>query len=61
MIVQFPYEAAFDAMVSVGLSKSMSTLYVEMARRLPPMPASSFRSLWRRSSVSDVGPLTRRR
>jgi uncharacterized protein YbjT (DUF2867 family) len=30
--VQFPYEAAFDAMVSVGLSKSMSTLYVEMAR-----------------------------
>jgi hypothetical protein len=30
--VQFPYEAAFDAMVSAGLSKSMSTLYVEMAR-----------------------------
>jgi uncharacterized protein YbjT (DUF2867 family) len=30
--VQFPYEAAFDAMVSAGLSKSMSTLYGEMAR-----------------------------
>jgi uncharacterized protein YbjT (DUF2867 family) len=30
--VQFPYEAAFDAMVSAGLSKSMSALYVEMAK-----------------------------
>jgi uncharacterized protein YbjT (DUF2867 family) len=30
--VQFPYEAAFDAMVSAGLSKSMSGLYVEMSR-----------------------------
>jgi uncharacterized protein YbjT (DUF2867 family) len=30
--VQFPYEAALDAMVSAGLSKSMATLYVEMSR-----------------------------
>ena len=30
--VQFPYEAALDAMMSVGLSKSMATLYVEMSR-----------------------------
>ncbi len=30
--VQFPYEAAFDGMVSVGLSKSMASLYVEMSR-----------------------------
>ncbi len=32
MYVQFPYEAALDAMVSAGLSKSMATLYVEMSR-----------------------------
>ncbi|HLF23526.1 MAG TPA: hypothetical protein VI565_06335, partial [Burkholderiales bacterium] len=30
--VQFPYEAALDAMVSAGLSKSMATLYVEMSK-----------------------------
>ncbi len=30
--MQFPYEAAFDAMVSMGLSESISALYVEMAR-----------------------------
>lgn len=30
--VQFPYEAALDAMVGAGLSKSMSSLFVEMAR-----------------------------
>jgi uncharacterized protein YbjT (DUF2867 family) len=32
--VQFPYEAALDAMVGMGLSKSMATLYVEMSRAL---------------------------
>jgi uncharacterized protein YbjT (DUF2867 family) len=30
--VQFPYEAAFDGMVTMGLSKSMASLYVEMSR-----------------------------
>lgn len=30
--VQFPYDAAFDAMVTMGLSKSMASLYVEMSR-----------------------------
>ena len=30
--VQFPYEAALDAMVGGGLSKSMATLYVEMSK-----------------------------
>jgi uncharacterized protein YbjT (DUF2867 family) len=30
--VQFPYEAALDAMVSAGLSKSMAALYVEMSK-----------------------------
>jgi len=30
--VQFPYEAALDAMISMGLSKSMASLYVEMSR-----------------------------
>jgi uncharacterized protein YbjT (DUF2867 family) len=30
--VQFPYEAALDAMVAAGLSKSMATLYVDMSR-----------------------------
>ena len=30
--VQFPYEAALDAMVSGGLSTSMATLYVEMSK-----------------------------
>ena len=30
--VQFPYEAALDAMVSGGLSKSLATLYVEMSK-----------------------------
>jgi uncharacterized protein YbjT (DUF2867 family) len=30
--VQFPYDAAFDGMVSAGLSKSMAGLYVEMSR-----------------------------
>jgi hypothetical protein len=30
--VQFPYEAALDAMVTAGLSKSMATPYVEMSK-----------------------------
>lgn len=30
--VQFPYDAARDAMVGAGLSKSMASLYVEMAK-----------------------------
>jgi uncharacterized protein YbjT (DUF2867 family) len=30
--VQFPYEAARDAMVGAGLSKSMASLFVEMAK-----------------------------
>jgi uncharacterized protein YbjT (DUF2867 family) len=30
--VQFPYEAALDGMVGAGLSKSVASLYVEMAR-----------------------------
>jgi len=30
--MQFPYEAALDAMVSMGLSKSIASLYVEMAK-----------------------------
>jgi uncharacterized protein YbjT (DUF2867 family) len=30
--MQFPYEAALDAMVSAGLSKSMASLYVEMSK-----------------------------
>jgi uncharacterized protein YbjT (DUF2867 family) len=30
--VQFPYEAALDAMVSAGLSKSMASLYVDMSK-----------------------------
>ncbi len=30
--VQFPYEAALDAMMGAGLSKSMATLYVEMSK-----------------------------
>lgn len=30
--VQFPYAAALDAMMGVGLSKSMATLYVEMSK-----------------------------
>jgi len=30
--VQFPYDAAFDGMVTMGLSKSMASLYVEMSR-----------------------------
>jgi uncharacterized protein YbjT (DUF2867 family) len=30
--VQFPYEAALDAMVNMGLSKSMASLYVEMSK-----------------------------
>jgi uncharacterized protein YbjT (DUF2867 family) len=30
--VQFPYEAAFDGMVTMGMSKSMASLYVEMSR-----------------------------
>ncbi len=29
---QFPYEAALDAMMSAGLSKSMASLYVEMSK-----------------------------
>lgn len=30
--VQFPYDASLDAMVTMGLSKSMASLYVEMSR-----------------------------
>jgi uncharacterized protein YbjT (DUF2867 family) len=30
--VQFPYEAALDAMVSAGLSTSMASLYVDMSK-----------------------------
>lgn len=30
--VQFPYEAALDAMIGMGLSKSLASLYVEMSR-----------------------------
>jgi uncharacterized protein YbjT (DUF2867 family) len=30
--VQFPYEAALDAMIGMGLSKSMASLYVEMSK-----------------------------
>ena len=30
--VQFPYEAALQAMVGAGISKSMASLYVEMQK-----------------------------
>lgn len=30
--VQFPYDAAFDGMVTAGLSKSMAGLYIEMSK-----------------------------
>lgn len=32
MYVPFPYEAALDAMVSTGLSKSLASLYVDMSQ-----------------------------